>query len=470
MDHNNSKDFNENMLIDVQTQISEHEEKLQNLFITAVEKKDKAQIKLLAEEIHPVDLSLILEDFEEEDLDFVLNVLDDKMLALILEQCEEEILAVIMPLITSYRTLYLFNYMSKDDIVDILGTLPLSKRKEIINLMKTGERKVIEALLGYAQDTAGGIMTTEYIALKGSLTISQTIEKIREIAPKTEVIDTIFILSQNWKLIGTVDLRDIFTATSNQILSDIMDDHIITVYPETDQEEVSLLVSKYNLKTIAVINQKGGLLGIITVDDIIDIMVQEHTEDILKLGGVSKEESINSTTTQSIKMRLPWLLVNLITAFVASFTVSIFEGTIEKVAFLAAAMPIIAGMGGNSGTQTLSIIIRSITLGEVSLKDCLHIVRKEVVLAVVNGGITGLLTGIILFVQYQNPYLGIIIFISMILNLIIAGIFGVIVPLILKALKLDPAIASTVFLTTATDVFGFFVFLGLAQMFLPYLL
>jgi magnesium transporter len=249
-----------------------------------------------------------------------------------------------------------------------------------------------------------------------------------------------------------------------------MNDNIISVNPEEDQETVSLLVSKYDLKAIPVINHKNCLLGIITVDDIIDVIVAEQTEDMLRLGGVGKEERVDSTLKTSIKKRLPWLFINLGTAFLASFTVGLFEDVIAQVVALAAAMPIVAGMGGNAGTQTLSVVIRSIALGEVSLKKNWKLVFKEIALGVVNGAATGILTGIILYMKYNNPYLGLIIFAAMIGNLVIAGFFGFLIPLLLKVFGIDPALASAIFLTTATDVFGFFIFLGLSKMFLPLLM
>ncbi|MEG2770310.1 MAG: magnesium transporter, partial [Oscillospiraceae bacterium] len=332
-----------------------------------------------------------------------------------------------------------------------------------------GDQKLMQQLLGYDEDTAGGIMTTEYIALNENLSAENALKKIKQIAPKTEVIEVIFIINASRELVGTADLRDILVAKDDTVMAEIMNDNVITVYPETDQENVSLLVSKYDLKAIAVINRKNSLLGIVTVDDIIDVIVEEHTEDMLRMGGVNEGENINSSLGESIKMRLPWLFVNLLTAFLASFTVSLFEGTIAQVVALAAAMPIVAGMGGNAGTQTLSIVIRSIALGEIDLKHNWKLLLKEVCLGLFNGAATGAVTGAILFLRYQNPWLGLIIFAAMIGNLVIAGFFGFVIPLVLKALKQDPALASAVFLTTATDVFGFFIFLGLAQLALPLL-
>ena len=438
--------------------------------IAALQLKDSEKLNEMIDSMHPIDLAIELKSYEDELILWLHNSITNEKIASLLEQADEDLQVRMILLIDNERILSLFSYMSKDDIVDILGNLPLNRRKEIIKLMKAGDRKIIQQLLGYAEDTAGGLMTTEYIALNSQLSISNTINKIKEIGPKTEVIEVIFVLNERKQLIGTVDLRDILRSDNQAILYHIMNETIISVEPETDQEEVSLLVSKYNLKVLPVVNKKGALLGIITVDDIIDVMVEEHTEDMLHLGGVSKEENINSNLYESIRLRLPWLFINLITAFLASSTVGLFEDTIAQVVALAAAMPIVAGMGGNSGTQTLSIMIRSITLGEVQLKGSWKLLMKEILLGVINGAATGLVTGLILFMKYKNPYLGIIIFVSMIGNLVIAGFFGFLIPLILKACKADPALASAIFVTTATDVFGFFIFLGLAQLFLPLLI
>ena len=299
--------------------------------------------------------------------------------------------------------------------------------------------------------------------------MTEALGAIKAIAPKTEVIELIFVVNKDNELVGSVDLRDILTFPDHTLLSEITEYNMITVAPEMDQEEVSFLVSKYDLKAIPVVNRKNSLLGIITVDDIIDVMVEEQTEDILKMGGVHVDESATNTLGKSIKMRLPWLCLNLLTAFLASFTVSAFEGTIAQVTALAAAMPIIAGMGGNAGNQTLSLIIRSITLGEISLRKDWKLVFKETGVGLFNGLCVGFVAGIVLMIQHQNIYLGLIVLMATTCNLVVAGISGFLIPLILKSLKVDPALASSIFLTTITDVFGFFIFLSLANAFLPLL-
>lgn len=438
--------------------------------LLALVKHDRNEIDNIYEHVEAIDLAEEIEELEDNQLEYLCSHIDDKKLAEILEESDEELQIDIIDCLDNKRILSLFNYIPKDNIVDILGELPIGKRKELILLMKTDDKRIIEQLLGYEEDTAGGLMTTEYIALNSHLTVMNALIKIKDIAPKTEVIDTIFVINNRKQLVGTADLRDILSSDDNVQLKTIMDDHVISVTPETDQEKVSLLVSKYDLTTIPVVNKNNALLGIITVDDIIDVIQEEHTEDMLQMHGVNKEESLDSTLLESIKMRLPWLIVNLATAFFASFVIKIFESTIEQIVALSATMTIVTGMGGNAGSQTLSIMIRNIALGEVHFKDCWPALRKEIFVGLINGFITGIITGVIVYTLYNNLYLGIIICLAMIGNLIVSGVFGFIIPVCLKAMHLDPALASSIFLTTATDILGFFIFLELANLFLPYLI
>ena len=433
-------------------------------------RKNDASYAEELDELSTVDLALELSDYEEEELKELCETHEDEELAGILEQSELKTQIRIIKILDNKRILRLFSYMSKDDIVDILGEVTAGKAKELINLMKEGDKKIINQLMGYRDDCAGGIMTTEYIKLDSSLLIKDAIAKIKEIVPKTELIDTIFVVNRSKKLIGTAKLRDILIAPEEDKLESITNEHYIYVEPETDQEEVSLLVSKYDLTAIPVLNKNKAMLGIITIDDIVDVMVEEHTEDILKIGGASKEETIDSTILESIKLRLPWLFVNLVTAFLASMTVKSFESTIAQVVALSSIMSIVTGMGGNAGTQTVSIIIRNIAMKKVEFKDAGYLLGKQLLVNLVNGATIGAITGLIISVIYNNFYLGIIVLLAMIANLIISGICGILIPLVLAKAKLDPALSSTIFLTTATDVLGFFVFLSLANVFLPYLI
>mgnify|MGYP003085387192 CR=1 FL=1 len=420
----------------------------------------------LTDELKLIDIAKTLSEYENNQIVLLCTALTDEKLAMVLEHADENIQLKIISYLTNEKILKIFGYMQKDDIADILGMLKIYKRKELLNLMIEGDRKILTSLLGYKEDSAGGIMTTEFIIFKQDMTIKDTLKEIKKMAPKNELLDTLFISDNTRKVVGTVELRDVLINDSDTILADISSKNFISVEPEVDQEEVAAMFRKYDLTVLPVVNKKQIILGIITVDDVMDVMVEEQTEDILKMGGVAKEETLNSTFWDSVKLRLPWLVINLLTAFLAALTVKAFEGTIAKVVALSSTMSMVTGMGGNAGTQTVSIIIRNIAMGNIELKDALPQLKKEVLLGLVNGLVIGIITGIVVGMIYQNVYLGIIILLAMVGNLIVSGIFGLLVPLVLQKLKVDPALSSSIFLTTATDVLGFFIFLSLANLFI----
>ena len=446
------------------------EERVESELTAALNAKDEPKVRELVEDFHPIDLALALEDASDSNILFLASLLTDEQMAEIIEQAEDEVQNHIMTLFDMGKILHIFQYMSKDDVVDILGEMPANRRKELVRLMKTSDQTVIRNLLGYKENTAGSIMTTEYISMRSTLTVSQALEKVKEIAPKTEEINTLYITNEKKQLIGTVSLRDLLVAKNYDMLSDLLEENVISVEPETDQEDVARLVSKYDLHAIPVVNKRKGILGIITVDDIIDVIEEENTEDMLKLGGVNKEEDVDSSVLESVHMRLPWLLINLVTAFLASSVVSLFEDTISQVVALAASMPIVAGMGGNSGTQTLAVVVRGIALGDIKLHGNGKRILKGILVGLINGLVNGIIAGIVLSWINHNAALGVIILIAMVCNMMIAALAGFLVPVILKAMNFDPAIASSIFITTCTDVCGFFIFLGLAKIALPYLL
>jgi len=421
------------------------------------------------EDKYPIDIADAISEMKEDKVKEITDMLDTEDLAEILEQSEEYMQINILKTKTYDEIIDIFSYMPKDVITDIMGNLPIYMGKELLTHMKQSEAKVLKELLGYDIESAGGLMTTEYILFKKELTVAEALNKIKEIEPKTEVLDMIYVENKKKELVGVVELRDIFNSPNDTKLEEIMIDNIISVEPEEDQEIVAQLVAKYDLSVIPVVNKNKRLLGIITFDDIIDVIEAENTEDMFRMVGVNEEESINSPFFKSVKRRLPWLFINLGTAFLAAITVGLFEDVISQVAVLAAAMPVVAGMGGNAGTQTLSVVIRGIALGEVEDENKWKLVFKEGALGLIHGIAIGILTGIILYFMYGNFYLGIIIFASMVFNLVLAGLFGFLIPLGLQAMGIDPALASAIFLTTATDVFGFFAFLGLARIFLDLL-
>ncbi len=452
---------------DTKSSEDEDEDELEDL----IDEGNQQDISEYYEDMQPADFVEEIDDLDDEDIEKLPEFLNTEQLTEIMEEADDDTRQRISDHLSDDTLLEMFEDMSKDDIVDILGEMEIARRKRLLNRMKSGDRKIIHTLLQYPDDSAGGIMTTEYIALREDRTCAEALDTIRDIGPKTEVIETIYVTDEDRqkKLVGTVDLRDLLSSPRNTKLIDIMDDQVVSVEPEVDQEEVAQVVSKYDLQAIPVVSSKGSILGIITVDDIIDVINEEHDEDIAHLGGTSAEEGLDTTLWDSVRMRLPWLLVNLLTAFLASFTVKLFESTIAQVVALSATMTIVSGMGGNAGTQTMSIMVRELSNGDIDFAENWKSFVKEIFLGVVDGAATGLVTGIVVAIMYGNFFLGVIIFLAMIGNLMVSGIFGFLVPLTLDKMHADPALASSIFVTTATDVLGFFIFLGLADLFLPFL-
>ena len=443
---------------------------MQEELVQLIQEKDIDKINTFLEAHSPIDICELLRDVEEEDLSTFFSLLPEENIAKIIENAEEDQRHIFCKHLDDTHLLKAFTFMEKDDIVDILGDISIGRRKLLLNAMKADDQHQITTLLQYPEDSAGGIMTTAYIALKQSITIEQALQKIREIGPKTEVIEILFVINEERQLVGKCDLRDLLSKDHHLTLQDIMTTKVYTVSPEDDQEVVAKIVAKYDLKAIPVLSKKNQILGIITLDDIIDVIIEEDDEDMLSMAGVNAEENIYTSLSQSIKMRLPWLLVNLATAFLASLTVKSFESTIAQVVALSSVMTIVTGMGGNAGTQTTSIMVRQLADSDLTFQKCIKPFFKEILLGIVNGAINGLVTGLIVSMIYSNIYLGIIIFLAMIGNMVIAGIFGFIIPVLLKKFHQDPAVSSSIFLTTATDVLGFFIFLTLAKIFMPYLI
>lgn len=432
--------------------------------------RDQKAANNLFEEYHPVDICLELEDLEEDDLGTFVKLLNRENIGLLLESAEDELAEMTMGFFSNEELIEIFTLIENSIVADLLGFLPTARRKSIMSLIKSEDKYVLKMILSFDEESAGSIMTTNFIALRENLTAEQAVKKIISISPKTEIIDKIFVTDNYHRLKGIVTMRDLLVCHADTLLQDIMEESDFYVYGTDDQEVAANLFSKYELDILPVVNSNLAVLGVITSDDIIAVIDQEHNEDMLQMHGVNADEEYDSSIFDSFKSRIPWLIVNLVTAFLASSVVKGFESTISQVVVLSAAMPIVTGMGGNAGSQTLSIIITSLARGELSLKEDFKLIFKEIFLGLTEGAIIGLLAAGVFVFWHHNLYLGLILFLAMILNMIIACSMGFLIPLILDKLKVDPAIASSIFLTTFTDVFGFFIFLGLATVFLPKLI
>jgi len=335
-------------------------------------------------------------------------------------------------------------------------------------LMRPKESTVVENLLEYAERTAGRIMNPNVFALNEDITVGEAITEIQT-SRDVEMVFYLYVVDERRHLVGVVSLRRLLLVSPETPLKRIMTADLISARVDMDQEEVARQVAAYNLLAIPVVDAENKLAGIITVDDVIDVIKDEATEDIYRLAGVAGDERAFTPARESLRKRLPWLGINLLTAFLAAAVVGLFEGTIDLFPVLAVFMPIVAGMGGNAGTQTLTVIVRGIALGELTWSNSRKALLKEAVVGLGNGIVLGTAAAAVVWMVRGNPTLGLVLGMAMIINMFVAAAAGTLVPLGLRAANVDPALASSVFITTMTDMFGFFSFLGLATVFARYL-
>ena len=357
--------------------------------------------------------------------------------------------------------------MDPDDAVDLLFELPEPVQQELLSRLSRKDAEVLTDLLAYPPDTAGGLMSPEIIPLPLSMTAHEAIDLLRRRAEEAETVYYAYAVDDDGMLLGVLSLRDMALASPTTNLSDLVVRDAVTVYVEDDVEEVARVFDKYDYFALPVVDEKRALLGVITVDDVIDVIREEATEDIYGLAGVPSAEAVDTTWWASLRMRLPWLYVRLFTALAGAVVVGLFEQTIAKVAALAVMMGVIAGQGGSAGMQTVTIITRGMALGEMERRMGWRLLRKELLLGVANGVLLGLTVGGITYLWKGEVLLGVAVCLAMWLNLIIAGVAGVAIPLAVQSLGKDPALASGIFLTTVTDVLGFGLLFVIARLLLP---
>lgn len=417
--------------------------------------------------LHPADSAELLAELDPEEQAAIVEQMQAPELASVMEQLDEEDMADVAQHLDVETLADVLDEMEPDMAADLLNELEPEQAAELIGQMDEPEE--VTSLLTFDPDTAGGIMTAPPPSLRRFWTVAEAFKFIRSQYRDESQFYYLYVLDRYGQLIGVLSLRALILAEPEQTVEEIMDRSVIWVRATADQEEVAQLFQRYDLVAIPVVDEEGKLIGIVHVDDVVDVFEEEATEDIYKLAQVSPDSEIYSTIFRSLRNRLPWLIVNLGTAFLASSVVSLFQSTIAQAAVLAAFMPIVAGQGGNAGTQTMTIVVRSLALKEIEPRDTLWALWHEVRIGVMNGLVIGLLVSLIATAWKGNPYLGLVIGLAMVGNLIVAALAGVVVPMALKAMRIDPALASSIFVTTFTDVMGFFLFLGLATRFLPFL-
>jgi magnesium transporter len=421
---------------------------------------------------HPADLAQLFSDLPEKDRQSSFSLLVERNSRLAMEALSElgpEAGALLLAGRTPEEIVKLTQELPSDDAAAIIDHLPKELSAAVLELIqKRPAAADVGELLEYAEQTAGRIMNPKVFALSEDVTASEAITALQG-SRDVEMVFYLYVIDGRRHLVGVVSLRRLLLVPPATPLKRIMTTDLISVRADMDQEEVARQVASYNLLAIPVVDEENKLVGVITVDDVIDVIKDEATEDVYRLAGVAGDDRVFTKASESLRKRLPWLVINLATAFLAASVVGMFETTIGVVTALAVFMPVVAGMGGNAATQTLTVIVRGIALGELTWGNSRKALFKEAAVGIGNGVACGLIGALIVWIFKGDAILGGILALAMIINMFIAATAGTLIPLSLRALKVDPALGSAVFITTLTDVFGFLSFLGLGALFLRYL-
>jgi len=430
-----------------------------------------AHVSNLLTKFLPADVSTILESLTEPEKVALCSILLKRNRDLAAETLNElgteRGLELLAPL-NSEEISAVLQELETDDAAEFISALPEETAQEVLERMRVEDSTDVQGLLQYEPETAGRIMTPNVFSLSEDLAVSEAIHAIQT-AEDLEMVFYLYVVDDRRHLVGVVSLRQLLMVPPSTPLKKIMTTNVISVKTDTDQEEVARQVALYDLLAIPVTDAENKLVGVITVDDVIDVIKEEATEDIFYMAGVDVHDHVYTPVKVSVRRRLPWLGINLVTALVAASVVAVFEPTIAQFSFLAVFLPVVAGMGGNCGTQTLTVMIRGLALGELTWANSRAALVKESMVGIINGLAMGLLAGFAAYLWKGNSILGFVLAGAMIINMFVAGVTGSVIPLLLKRMNVDPAIASGIILTTFTDVTGFLSFLGLASLLLHYI-
>ncbi len=423
------------------------------------------EAKRLLEELSAVGQAAVLEQVSEPERDALVALLRRDLDPEVLTELDDEVRDDVLEQLDSKDIAAAARNLETDDAASLLEDLPEQERREVLAELTPDERAEIETALAYPEDSAGRMMQRSLVKVPQSWTVGQVIDYCREAGDLPEDVYDLFVIDRSGRLKGSVPLGRMLRSKRPVPITEIVDPDIPSVPVTADKEEVAHLFRDQNLVSCPVVDDKGRLLGVIMVDDVVDVIDEEAEEDLLKMGGVGHDD-MHANTIRTVRLRGVWLALNLFTAVVASLVIGQFEGAIEKIVALAVLMPIVASMGGNAGTQTVTVAVRALAMGELTPANALRFIVKEIAVGGLNGMIFALVMGAAVVLWYHDWRLGAVIGAAMICNLVAAALAGTLIPIGLQKFGVDPAVSSTVFLTTVTDVIGFLAFLGLATLFL----
>ncbi|MBW2975733.1 magnesium transporter [Candidatus Woesearchaeota archaeon] len=441
-----------------------------NLIRELLEKDKTEKVKGIISGMEVRDLAFLIEQLNEKEKIKLYLLIPTKISSDVLLELSKHSRKFILKSLKDKYIVSMIEKTESDDSADILGEFSEKKVRKIFANLTKKKKEAVEQLIKYEKDTAGGIMQSELLELPGTIKVKEAINLIKDKIKGIEGVNYVYITDKNDKLKGVITIQSLITHSPNKRLYQIMNKDVVKVSPELDKEKVAEVFRKEDLFAVPVVDKRNMLLGRVTVDDVLDVMGEEATEDMLRIAGVHPDESVFDPWRKSLKSRLPWLMVNLLTVMIAALVVYLFEGTLQKVIILAAFLPVIAGMGGNAGTQTLTLVVRSIALNQLNLDNYKKVLFKEILLGLINGLVTGVITAVIAYFWIGNFMIGVVITLAMVINLVVAALVGTCIPLLLKFFKIDPAVASCIFITTFTDIIGFFSLLGIASLLIHWLI
>ena len=427
----------------------------------AIAESDAAGLKELTGDLHATELAHLIEALKSDQRAPLVQLLGDDFDYTALTELDEAVRLEIVEEIPNAEIARAVQDLDSDDAVYILEDLDEEDRHEILAKLPFTERIRLRRALDYPEESAGRRMQSEFVAVPPFWSVGQTIDYMRSDDDLPDRFSQIFVIDPTFRLLGAVDLDRILRTGRSVRVEDIMHEQVHSIQGDMDQEEAAQIMQQYDLLSAAVVDDSDRLVGVLTIDDIVDVINEEAEEDLLRMGGVGDEE-LSDSVADTTKSRFLWLLLNLGTAVLASAVISLFDATIEQMVALAVLMPIVASMGGNAGTQTMTVAVRALATRELDTYNTRRIIGRETLVGFINGCLFAIIIGAVTVLWFNDVQLGVVIAVAMVVNMVAAALAGILIPIVLDKFKADPAIASGVFVTTVTDVVGFFAFLGLA--------
>jgi len=443
-----------------------------DLLIDSLKNEDIERFRDEFLKLHPYDQASFFKELDEGNRKMVYYFLSPEEMATLFESLEmdDDLYKLVLAEMNPNFAADMISRMYVDDAVDLLNTLDKNQVVSYLTIMDQQAAKEIKDLLHYEEYTAGSIMTTDFVSISANQTVRSAMYILKSQAPTAETIYYIYVLDEDKRLIGVVSLRDLIVSDDDTMISEITNDRIVSVPVGEDQEEVARKIKDYNFLALPVVDFQNHLLGIITVDDVMDVMDEEASDDYSKLAGISDLDSVDRSPFSAAKKRLPWLIILLFLGMLTASLIGRFEDTLNKVAILAVFIPLIAGMAGNTGTQALAVAVRGIATGDLEKESKPKLILREAGTGLITGSICGVLVSIIVYIWQGNLYLGILVGFSILFTLIVATLAGALIPLIMHKFKIDPAVASGPFITTINDLISILIYFGMATVFMAYLI